>query len=50
MDLENLKEKPIKIEGTNTLDTITKMKAMGDDPRIIDIVPKNSFDHFINTL
>ena len=26
------------------------MKAMGVNPRIIDIFPKNSFDHFINTL
>lgn len=50
MDLENLKEKPIKIEGTNTLDTIARMKAMGVDSQIIDMFPKNSFDHFINTL
>lgn len=50
MDLENLKENPIKIEGTNTLDTIARMKAMGVDSQIIDMFPKNSFDHFINTL
>lgn len=50
MDLENLKEKPIKIEETNTLDTITKMKAMGVAPCIINSFSKNKFEHFINTL
>lgn len=50
MDLEMLKEKTIKIEGVNTLDIIEKMKTEGIDTRIIDIFPKNSFDHLINTL
>lgn len=50
MDLEKLKEKTIKIGGKDTLDIVEKMKAIGVDSRIIDIFPKNSFEHFINTL
>lgn len=50
MDLENLKEKPIKIEGIDTLEMISKMEAMGVDAYIIDRIPKNSFEHFIDTL
>lgn len=50
MDLEKLKEETIKMEGINTLDIITKMKAMGSDTCITDIFPKNKFEHFINTL
>lgn len=50
MDLEKLKEMPIKIEGIDTLETISKMQAIGVDTRIIDMFPKNSFEHFINTL
>ncbi len=50
MDLEKLKEMPIKIEGIDTLETISKMQDMGVDKKIIDIFPKNSFEHLINTL
>ena len=50
MDLEKLKEKEIKIEGINTLNITSKMQKMGIDKQIIDIFPKNSFEHFINTL
>lgn len=50
MDLEMLKEKTIKIEGVNTLDIIEKMKTEGVDTCIIDIFPKNKYDHFINIL
>ena len=48
--LEKLKEMPIKIEGIDTLETISKMQDMGVDKKIIDIFPKNSFEHLINTL
>lgn len=50
LDLEKLKEMPIKIEGIDTLDTSSKMQEMGADTRIIDIFPKNSFEHFMNIL
>ena len=50
MDLEKLKEKQIKIEGGNTLDTILKMQEMGVDTQIIDIFSQNSFEHFMNKL
>lgn len=50
MDLEKLKEKPIKIEGINTLDTISKMQEMGFDTQMINTFPRNSFEHFMNTL
>lgn len=45
MDLEMLKETPIKIEGIDTLENISKMQAMDVDTRIIDMFPKNSFEH-----
>lgn len=50
IDLEKLKEIPIKIEGIDKLENISKMQDMDVDKTIIDIFPKNSFEHLINTL
>ena len=50
MDLENLKMKSIKIEDVDTSDIISTMKSAGIDARIIEMFPKNSYNHLINTL
>lgn len=49
-DLEKLKEISFKIDGTDTTYIISVLQHIGVDKRVIDVIPKNSFEHFIDRL